>query len=665
MSKSARKTQHINRHVKHVPEKPVLAKDNFRIKKIVVFSVIAVLAGIPFILGKYCEFNIPDAFDSGCYVYSAQHILNGARIGVDEMPSAKVGTLLVNMLGVKLFGFSETGPKLIQTLLQVAALFVMFVTMLRLFGILPAAVGVILASFYLSAPVISKWGNVKEQHMIACMILGICFYVLGQMKNKRAYIYLMLAGGFVSWAPLFKETGLSAMGALGLFVLAQPLLKHLTWKKTGSDILLLAAGAIIAISPICLWLAVEKAPIGYYPYGSLWKPVIDMALGSPDKKVEQQPAVAQNKPAESPNNVEAAAAKDTSKKPGLLLRLMPGYVSDSWMALNSEQRSDAFKRVFRWYRVLLLPIALALASVFIRIFRIFSKLRRKSEETIQTGNDRFVFLFAVWWILDMTFVWISPHSYEQYYLPLNASASMLGGYAIMAYREKLKNVIYRPYWVIVGCAGFILMLVLVWPIFFGLSKTPFWGTKYPEKSNGYVQRLKDASEHSQGGLMPWEAIGEYIRENSTEKDSMYVWGWFPGIYVTAQRFSPTTKAFEGTMHILSPEQLSQRVADILKGFRKHPPKFIVDSRKNEFPWDRRPLELWPQELWSVKPGNIQDDMTIELFDKGYAQKLKEDHGEDEAFRYMAMAPLRRYVMRNYKIISHREFGSQLILFQRK
>ena len=73
--------------------------------------IIVILAGIPFLLGRYFEFNYPDPFDSAANVYSAQHILNGAKIGVDENPSAGLGTLLVNMLGVRLFGFSEFGPK--------------------------------------------------------------------------------------------------------------------------------------------------------------------------------------------------------------------------------------------------------------------------------------------------------------------------------------------------------------------------------------------------------------------------------------------------------------------------------------------------------------------------------------------------------------------------
>ena len=675
MSKDARKIRTTNRHVKHEVQKPVTLspEKQQKIKRIVMFSIIGILAAIPFIMGKYCEFNSPDAYDSGCYVYSAKHIIDGAKLGLEEIPSAKIGTLLVNIIGVRLFGFSETGPKIIQMLFQAGALIFMFYVMLQLYGMLPAAVGVIIASTYLSAPIIAKAGNVKEQYMIACMILGISFFVLGQLRGK--WLYILLAGGFVSLGPLFKETGLSAIGAIGLFVLVQPLFKHVTWKKTGKDIVLLLAGVLIFLTPINLWLLVHKSPGYYYPYAAFWMPIIQH-YSSPDDNIAKQPEVTED--TNDANTVtQASVDKDNSQKPGLFLKMMPGYVRDSWMEMSASQRHDAFVRVFRWYRVLILPILLALGAIFIRMFRFFSNLRKKAEEKTKAVSDRFVLLFTTWWIFDMGFIWISPRSYEQYYLPLNASASMLGGYMILAYREKLKNIIYRPHWAGAGLAGFVFMIIMVWPIFFGVSKSAHSGTVYPEKRNGYVQRLEEASGHHNGDRATWENVGDYIRQNTTAKDGIYVWGWFPGIYVTAQRMSPAPKAFEGTMHTLSPEVLAGRIDDILKAFEKNPPKFIVDSRKIHFPWDRPPLELWPH---TTSPGNIflPNDITIiSEWNKGYADMLKEKFGNEEALRYQVMNRFRTYVRNHYFIVDpkqyrilsngmlyNREFG-EMVIFQRK
>jgi hypothetical protein len=381
--------------------------------------------------------------------------------------------------------------------------------------------------------------------------------------------------------------------------------------------------------------------------------------------------------------------------------------------MDAQQRKEARVRVFRWYRVLILPIALALASIIIRIFRLISKLRGKTMTGRQTGYDRFILLFATWWILDMLFVWISPRSYEQYYLPLNASAAMLSGYFIKAYCDKVKSSLYKPQWILAGFVGFILMIVMSQHIFFGVSKSAHSGNPYtdsqgnPIKDNGYVQRLRDASNHKKGGRSSWENVGEYIRKNTTPEEGIYVWGWFPGIYVAAQRLSPAPKAFEGTMHTLAPEVLSQRVDEILNAFKKKPPRFIVDSLKQHFPWDRPPLELWPslsngyrlfaglsdtesERLWSVfvdifKPSNMNKaeflradiSSVVEKYEDEYAKILAKQVGPDEALRFKAMEPFRRYVRENYKIIEpeqyivlsdgrmyHRIFG-QHVLFQRK
>jgi hypothetical protein len=157
--------------------------------------------------------------------------------------------------------------------------------------------------------------------------------------------------------------------------------------------------------------------------------------------------------------------------------------------------------------------------------------------------------------------------------------------------------------------------------------------------------------------------------------------------------SPTPKAFEGTMHILPPQQLADRVLEILTAFQKNPPKFIVDTRKVHFPLTRPPLELWPS-LWNglrlfpslpkdsnqwaslmlrtlnvqpndlTKQGFLRGDLpeAIRRYDAGYEKMLRENADPDEARRYEAMEPLRAYVMQNYRIV--RDFDPE-VLFQRK
>lgn len=172
--------------------------------------LVIILAGIPFVMGRYFEFNYPDPFDSAANVYSAQHILNGAKIGIDENPSAATGTLLVNILGCRLFGFSEFGPKLIQTIMQAIALVAAFIAMRKAFGNLAAIVGVTVASIYLSSPLLAKFGNVKEQYAIACMVTAVSLLILRQLDGK--WWCSILAGAAAIWCSFQRNGDLGNRG---------------------------------------------------------------------------------------------------------------------------------------------------------------------------------------------------------------------------------------------------------------------------------------------------------------------------------------------------------------------------------------------------------------------------------------------------------------------
>lgn len=620
-------------------------------RRTLVAVALAIFAGVPFVLGKYFEFKQPDPFDSGSYVYSAQHVLSGARVGFDEKPSAQAGTLLVNMLGVTLTGFNETGSKILQGLFQAAALILMFVTVRRLFGSLAAVISVTVASVYLSAPLIAKFGNVKEQFMIALMILGICSFVWYHLTGRKWWA--LLTGALLVGGPMFKQTGVSAIGAVGLFTLAQPLLHRYGWKKAGLDLVLLIAGAAITLTPICTWYASMGSPLYYWPYSFALSPVFKLA------GVEMEYVADTGTTQESAPKVQPAEQTDDS----LILRLLPGYVSDSWRMLDRAERVEALRRVLRYYGLLILPIALAGGALVARIVVLLRNRRTKPRPQADSDPGQFVLLFALWWFFDMAFVWISPHSYEQYYLPLNASAAVLGGYLVGLYAHRLHSDSDGTRWVVLGLLGLLTMIVMSWHIFFGIAKSPHSGGVYkdprtgqPSRTRGYVQKWQEIAAN---GQYDWLAVGDAIRANSDPNDPIYVWGWVPGIYVQAQRMSSAPKAFEGTMHTLPPHQLADRVREIVVAFERKPPKFIVDTRKRHFPWTVPPLELWPSTKDGPVPAN---DEIARRFDQMYAKALAEQISPAEGQRYEAMAPLRSYVMRNYQIVG--SYGAH-VLFRRK
>jgi hypothetical protein len=667
-----------------------------------------------FAAGKYLEFRQDDPFDSGAYVYSAAHLLQGGRLGIDEMPSAQPGTLLVNVLGVALFGFNEIGPQVIQTLLQVLALAVMFWTVRLLYGTAGAVLSVTVSAMYLSSPHLAKFGNTKEQYMIAVMILALCLWILYEQTGKRRWLFL--TGAALIWPYYFKATGLSADIAFGVYFLLRGLWGKIGFRRFQQELAGLLLGAAAGLVPLAIFFLWQRQ-LGWlrnsFPVLVLEAVVLADAavlvvwacrrVHLPERILKW---IRQVRPAIWGTGILAIAAaasigsvlvyRADGSTPGdvpsyltnIIFVKIPlngwlwvsghlhavvraagadtPYVADSRRVFSLSRQAPI---VMRYYASVGLPIMLALVSLGAAAIHTVSSKLKKHPASIQ---DRVVWLLGLWWLLDTAFVWISPHSYEQYYLPLCASGAVTGAYAVRLYVDRMHKSPFRlPYWIGAAAAG-LVMTALVWPLVFGYSKSAYSGQPYqdprtgqPIRQRGYVQALTESSRPG-----AWEKIGDYIRTHSAPQDRIYVWGWYPGIYVRAQRLAPTPSAFEQGMHILPPERLAGFVRYLIERFEQCPPVFLVDSRKRHFPFDRPPLELWPL-MQRRQGGQVQlvyaptEPTILESYEQSYRAFLEKQFGPEEARRFDAMKPLRDYVMTHYRIVSEVSSPYSHILLERK
>ncbi|MCF7954858.1 MAG: hypothetical protein K9M75_03550 [Phycisphaerae bacterium] len=746
-----------------------ISKINFTgFSKYYIYLVVAILAGLPFLVGKYIEFNTPGPFDSGSYVYSAQHIAEGAKLFVDEIPSAKPMTLLVNFIGVKLCGFSETGPILVQGMLQLGAFVMMFIAVRKMCGSIAAVISVTIAAIYLSSPLVAKFGNVKEQFMISFMIISASCFILRQLGGK--WWWAILTGAAAINVYYFKPTGLSVIVAIVVYMIVSIAVAPKKWRAVANDFVLIIAGGFVGLLPLYIFYRWQNALPSFYdslPVSVLMDLLKLSVLGvvvymlvrlaiyadllANLKKIRQvrKPiwicgAVAiavlfipctyffhsrvivdvQFKPIENtgymkyydPGQIAAelqeiervgyidyykslgnrtkgkviplkkggeldsyinsisfvkypkkiiaypvTAVKGIADKFGYLASKAAGadgYIGESRKVLDLSAQS---KKVFRFYLALKLPILMALASIAAGIFVLLLRVAGKKKQT--TIADRLVIFLAVWWIFDMVFVWISPRSYEQYYLPLIASASVLAGYVCSFYSAKLKAASNKLPWYGAGAFAVFVMLIMSLHIFFGLSRSPHSREKYKRQTStgsveyykrfGFVQALDRVKQSKAGNIGGWERVGLYIKEHSTEDDRIYVWGWYPGIYVKAQRLSSAKKAFESEMHVKSPKTLKKEISNLLSAFKENPPEFIVDSRKSHFPWTRFPFELWPTTTNGLLPNQQR---IIEKYDADVTKMIVEQlgakfgkkFGKDEAERYKEMGAFRKFVMDNYE-----------------
>ena len=280
-------------------------------------------------------------------------------------------------------------------------------------------------------------------------------------------------------------------------------------------------------------------------------------------------------------------------------------------------------------------------------------------------------LWAVWWFVDMALVWVSPHSYEQYYLPLCGSGAMLTGYAVWLWNGWLGRSTNKVTALAVAGVAAIAVCGLLFPVFAGFAESPDTGVAYknyrdgrPERRRGFVQALAGVKEQ---GTATWQAVGDYIRENSAADETLYVWGWFPGIYVRAERMAPVPEAYEANMHVTPPGVLAAQIKGLVEGLEKRPPRFIVDSRKQHFPFNRPPLELWPvvpeKMLGNPQPQLLdKDPQKIAAYEQTWGVFLQERVDADEAGRFAAMKPFRDFVMGRYRPV--KAFGNHM-LFERR
>ncbi|MCH9022334.1 MAG: glycosyltransferase family 39 protein [Planctomycetes bacterium] len=617
---------------------PIKSKPAMTMPAFLPVILVWALAAIPFGYGKYLEFNTNGAFDGGLNVYHAQCLVNGDKLGKEVFPSARPATLLVNVIGVKLMGFSERGPKLIQTLMQLAAFALMFYTLRKIYGILPASVALILASFYLSCPPYAKYGNVKEQYMIACMIAAACGLMLNHAGGSRLWLILSGAAAINTW--YFKPTGFSIVFAILIYLFFQSLFRNRTWRNGFQDLLWLYASAILGLIPLMIfytWQGTLGSFLKQFPASVLVLLVLVVLVGAaiyllvrlilrykilaPLRQV-RWPIWAVSAPLLL-LAIAAGLVYFEKRFPGEgqgtyfffdiyfikypfglvsncywtvvpliedvknLLTAQGGYLAGSRSATSFAAQAQT---VMGYYLSFLVPIGLCILAIGFRLVRIFKPIRHDTSadplEANATDNrprglqDCFVLLLAAWWILDMLFVWISPRSYVEYYLPLNASAAMLAAYAIYRCREIVavrRAAKAKPFPALVSAGIFMAVCLLM--VVLSNKNLSLFADRVGQTANIRAHKLQ----------RPWEQIARFIHTNTSEDDGLYVWGWYPGIYVQAQRSCPARHPAESNMHSDDPRRVGQVIRSLLRDLEENPPTMIVDSQKDHFPYVAHPV----------------------------------------------------------------------------
>ncbi|MBN2843797.1 MAG: glycosyltransferase family 39 protein [Sedimentisphaerales bacterium] len=709
------------------------------------------IALIPFCIGKYYELNTNDPFDSALNIYHSHEMLQGKKPGTELNISAGAGTLLVNTIGVSVFGYSETGPKIIQAIMQASALALAFMAISKLYGNFAAAVAVILGSFYLSSQPYAKFGNVKDQYMIACMILAVSSFIFYELKQKRAW--LLAAGAFAINSWYFKPTGFSFAIALFTYLVITVLMRQRGVRQFGRELAGLCYGAGVGLIPLLLfylWLGKPSSILMRFPGNLVTIILVSIGLVKIGrlsmqhikvgvKKINSKLALAgiasvilvlaitamvYARMGQSEfflrdiwgYNFIAGLCNDAShflanfrKSIYSLLFSSDGYVSGSQsVSTFATQLAD----VSKYSHSFVIMIGLALAAI---VWYMVEKIKSRSSgpAPYDIAGNIFI-LLAIWWLLDMIFVWISPRAYVQYFLAPNGSGMFLAGYIISRIWNKRAGALLTVAigWLAVeiitaSCSiadvsrvnltfGIITLLVAAGytitksgvftrPAFISLLVlSVLLGNIGNYKAIGEKISQSKQSQAMNGAL--WEQIGYYLRDNSKLTDTIYVWGWFPGIYVAAERSCPARIAAYSDMHSDSPTAVGKVIKATVKDLSDSMPLYIVDSQKMDFPFYDHPVfDLWPTLPmgWGMEPDRklLTAKNELDYFFANYSNIVKQacmamttrpnrsggplpetkaaELAELEVQRHEAMSPLREFIVQDYN--PYKRFGNMVIL----
>ncbi len=361
--------------------------------------------------------------------------------------------------------------------------------------------------------------------------------------------------------------------------------------------------------------------------------------------------------------------------------------------------------VVKYYFSFIVPIGFGLLATGWSVKELLVKRSSRASISVAGENscnkkqfnniERIVLLFVVWWILDMVFVWISPRNYVQYYLPLNASAAMLAAYSIYkCLKQGAGFVILGVLWLL---TGFIFALIVNYLEFSFLQILPFvlllltyiaikmklitlnssialsvamcimivcLNLGKGNNINKCFDRYKRANIND---ISTWKYLARTIKPSTPNDDGgLYVWGWFPGIYVHSQRLCPTIYPSESNMHSDSPDKLKNKIDKVVSDLNSNPPLFIVDSQKRHWPYYSPIFDLWPRNGKTGKHmvSNKYDKHKASIYDSVELNSYKvmtdsrrsggampEDRArklaQKERARHEVMASLRLFVMENY------------------
>lgn len=442
-----------------------------------------------------------DVVDDQLFGYFGWRIVHGATVYLDIWDNKPPGIYWINALGFLVGGDSYRGVVALCAMAIVGSLVAFFFICQSLMFRDAAAVGTVLAAFYITHGYYQAGTNRTETFLILFELVAVLLYMRGWVRDR--WWTWLAAGVCCGCAFLCKQVGLAAWGAMGLHTILVTLGGALPWLTGARRCVLLLAGAAL--------------PVG-------------LAAG-------------------------ALAAQGALAEAWFATVGFNRYYFEIGRSSFSNTFYNRFTLQYMMFDVLKLPILMTIASVLhATLWWLRPHLRpREIAEPLAMVRPvcpNYMLLFAIWFAAAFYGAALSPHAFEHYLVPTLPPLMLMSTYLVNVLLAEV-SLIRRLQQYIWVTACFVAMG------YFAISS---WERHIQAVSRVALFRGPWAETPR---LASWEMVGEQAARLSGPNDTIQCIGYLPGAYLHARRISASRYATTEKIGQLEGTEESERIRQVL------------------------------------------------------------------------------------------------------
>jgi len=528
--------------------------------------------------------------DQGVFTYIGNLLLQGGVPYRDIWDHKPPLIYFINAIGLVIGG--RWGVFAVEAFSGILAAVIAYVILRRLVGNRAAFLGGLF--FYAAQIACMSHGNFSESYSPILQSLTILIFI-NVITGKDIWWRWLLIGILGGTAFLFKQSMVGLWLGLGSYMLAAWIFR---WeKKAWKNILWMAAGAVLPVAAVSIYLALNGALAAFWDDAFVYN--FFYSNRSQSGFIHSWMEIFTYTTDQNPIYLFAWIIWLGLTFSALVKLLLHSKLANTkWIGIPillvgvtsvaSAISTAGVVTGFDWFAVYALLKALAgLFSFLVGILWLSGSIQRwgvawtSADHTPKSPVWKLGYLISAAWIIDLILISLSPWNFSHYYIPLSISAACLVALAYYHFHHWLaQNTLIRT--AVWGGACIIFTIAIV----SSLSSVEIPVYSYQE------------------------AVVEYVNQSTETGDTVLFWGNEVGLNFLSQRAPGVLYAYQYPLYI-NGYATPERVEALIEELQTNPPVMILDTQNTWAPFIEQTSEgcVYPE---GVIANNSEQLVPIEL-----------------------------------------------------